>query len=89
MYVNKNGKRVRELISLTLLFLLILYFSGYNIITHSSSAEKHYFLKIISKKSGETLLTIEVCYGEVFFYEYTNSRDLNPIIDVFQIKDDG
>lgn len=35
------------------------------------------------------MLTIEVCYGEIFFYKYTNSRDLNPIIDVFQVRDDG
>lgn len=89
MYVNKNDKGVRELISLTLLFVLILYFSGYNLIAHSCSPEKHCFLKIISKESGATLLTIEVCYGEIFFYKYTNSRDLNPIIDVFQVRDDG
>ena len=89
LYVNKKGKRVRELFFLTLLFLLILYLSGHNPIAHASSSEKHYFLKVISQENKATLLTIEVCSEEVFFYEYTNSRDLNPIVDVFQVKEDG
>ena len=77
------------MISLTLLFLLLLCFLWVSIIIHASPQGVHYFLKIIKRDNQVSLLSIEVCYDEIFYLVFTNSRDLNPIIDVFQVGEKG
>jgi hypothetical protein len=76
-------------ISLTLLFLFLLCFLWASIIISGSLQSVHYFLKVIKRDSQVTLLSIEVCYDDIFYLEYINSRDLNPIIDVFRVGGKG
>lgn len=68
---------------LTFEFIFVFLFAGIKISVCSSDVK--YFLEVIHGNNQETLLSLEV-YPEDFFYlEYINSRDLNPIIDVFQV----
>ncbi len=90
LYVNKYDHKVRERkISLTFLFFifLLLLLTGFELI--AGLWDENYFLKIINSKTQETLLKIAVSNKEIFYLEYTNSRDLNPVIDIFQVGEDG
>ena len=53
------------------------------------SQEIHYYLELIHRDNHKILLSIEVFPEEIFFLEYTNSRDLNTVIDVFQVEENG
>jgi hypothetical protein len=47
--------------------------------------EVQYYLELIQRDNQRILLSTEVFPEEIFYLKYTNSRDLNPIIDVFQV----
>jgi hypothetical protein len=93
--LNKGGfKRVREVnASLTLNFLIsllfIISFCSFNSDTFACYAENSYYLEIIHGNSQEKLLSVKVCPQDHFYLEYTNSRDLNQVIDVFIVGTDG
>lgn len=90
LYVNKLNNKVRErIISLTLIFLLTFLFLGDSWKLTANLEEEHYYLKIVHNKTQETLLQIAVSNKEIFYLQYTNSRDLNPVIDVFQVGKNG
>jgi len=93
LYVNRIRKRVRETeISLTLYFLFILFiflFSLINIIAFACHPEVKYLLEVIHGNNQKCLLSVQVFAGERFRLEYINSRDLNPVIDVFQVAEEG
>lgn len=65
------------------MFLLI------NIIAFACPSEAKYLLEVIHGNHQECLLSLPVFAGESFYLEYINSRDLNPVIDVFQVAEDG
>ncbi len=72
---------------LILLFVLLVLLTNLN--TFACPSKDRYFLEVIHRNNRESLLSIEV-YPEVYFYlEYTNSRDLNPIIDILQVGEEG
>ncbi len=90
MYANKLTKRVREkIISLTLYFLFFLFLILTGIFTFACTHETKYFVEVFHRDYQKTVLSIEVFPEEFFYIEYTNSRDLNPIIDVFQVGSEG
>jgi len=74
------------LVSLIIFFVFLnLYF----IKSEGVNAETKYYLEVVNEKSGIQLIKIEVSIGDKFYLEYVNSRDLNPIIDTFEIREDG
>ncbi len=91
MPIIKSVVRDREIyiISLSLTFLFIFLFLLAGIGISACSSEVKYFLEVIHRDNQETLLSIQVYPKDNFYLEYTNSRDLNPIIDLFQIGEEG
>lgn len=93
MPVKIDWERVREiLISLTLNFLLSLFIFLILVTpinTLACNREVRYFLEVIHRNQQESLLSVEVYPEEYFYLEFTNSRDLNPVIDVFRVEKDG
>jgi hypothetical protein len=87
LYVNKNEKKraSETMISLALYFLFIFFFLLTVMAINAYSQEAHYFLEVIHRDDQKNLLALEVFPEEIFYLEYTNSRDLNPVIDVFQV----
>lgn len=85
---DEKGRGI-NIISLPLTFLFILLFLLAGIEISACSSEVKYFLEVIHRDSQETLLSIQVYPKDNFYLEYTNSRDLNPILDVFQIGEEG
>lgn len=89
-YNKENIERVREIKnSLTLIFLLTVFFLLMGMEIRGVNLELKYFLEIIHRDSQERLFSVQVYPEEKFYLEYTNSRDLNPIIDVFQVGSEG
>lgn len=83
-----SKKEIREtiLVSLIIFFVLfVLYFIKDEVV----NAETKYYLEIINRKDNDILVKIEVSIGDKFYLEYINSRDLNPIIDTFEVKESG
>lgn len=83
-----SKKEIREtiLVSLIIFFVLfILYFIKNEIV----NTETKYYLEIINRKNSDILVKIEVSVRDKFYLEYINSRDLNPIIDTFEVKESG
>lgn len=83
-----SKKEIREtiLVSLIIFFvLLILYFIKDEVV----NAETKYYLEIINRKDNDILVKIEVAVGDKFYLEYVNSRDLNPVYDTFEIRENG
>lgn len=74
------------LVSLIIFFIFLnLYF----IKNQESNAETKYYLEIINRRNNDILVKIEVSAGDKFYLEYINSRDLNPIIDTFEVTEGG
>lgn len=74
------------LVSLIIFFLFLnLYFIKNEVV----NAETKYYLEIINRKNNNILIRVEVSIGDKFYLEYINSRDLNPIIDTFEIRENG
>ena len=48
-----------------------------------------YYLEIINRKNDSIVVKMEVSVRDKFYLEYVNSRDLNPIIDTFEIRENG
>ena len=87
---NDKKERVREIdFSLTLFLLFIFLFFIAVIQISACSLEAEYYLEVIHRYSQEILLSVQVYPEENFYLEYTNSRDLNPIIDVFRVGKAG
>jgi len=72
------------IVSLIIFFIIL---NIYFIKSTDSNAEVKYYLEIISKKSNKILIKTGVSIGDKFYLEYTNSRDLNIIIDTFEVKE--
>jgi hypothetical protein len=90
LQIKINWVRVREIsISLTLTFLFIHLFFLVGMGISSCPQEVQYFLEVIHRNNQTSLLVFEVYPEEYFYLEYTNSRDLNPVIDVFQVAEEG
>jgi len=74
------------LVSLIIFFVFLnLYFIKNEVV----NAETRYYLEIISRKNNNILIRVEVSIGDKFYLEYINSRDLNSIIDTFEIRENG
>jgi hypothetical protein len=72
-------------VSLIIFFIIIiLYF-----INNEENSQTQYYLEIINRKSDSILVKIEVAVGDKFYLEYINSKDLNPVFDTFEIRQDG
>lgn len=68
--------------------LIIFFIIGFNLISignQVSNFKEKYFLEIINPRKNKILIKIEVSIGDKFSLEYINSRDLNAIIDTFEI----
>ncbi|MDD3539531.1 MAG: DUF1850 domain-containing protein [Atribacterota bacterium] len=88
LYSNKVSQKVREIIvSLTFYFLFIFLLLSTVMDIHPQEAQ--YYLELIHRDNQNILLSIKVLPKEIFYLEYTNSRDLNPVIDVFQVEENG
>lgn len=85
---NEKGRGIYR-ISLPLAFLFIFLFLLAGTEINGYSSEIKYFLEVIHRGNQETLLSIRVYPKDNFYLEYTNSRDLNPVIDLFQIGEEG
>ncbi|MBA3062213.1 DUF1850 domain-containing protein [bacterium] len=73
------------MVSLIIFFvILISYF-----INNQEDREIKYYLEINNRKNDSIVVKMEVSVGDKFYLEYINSRDLNPIIDTFEIREDG
>ena len=73
------------MVSLIIFFvILISYF-----INHQENREIKYYLEIINRKNDSIAVKMEVAVGDKFYLEYVNSRDLNPIIDTFEVTEGG
>lgn len=73
------------LVSLIIFFvILISYF-----INNQEDREIKYYLEINNRKNDSIVVKMEVSVGDKFYLEYINSRDLNPIIDTFEIRENG
>ncbi len=74
----------------TIVVSLIIFFIFLNLSfmeNEEVNARTKYYLEIIDRKNNNILLKIEVFVGDKFYLEYINSRDLNPIIDTFEIRE--
>lgn len=71
------------------LIIFFVFLNLYFIKSEGVNAETKYYLEVVNEKSGIQLIKIEVSIGDKFYLEYVNSRDLNPIIDTFEIREDG
>jgi len=72
------------MVSLIIFFITILYFTN-----NKENHQTQYYLEIINRKNDSVLVKIEVAVGDKFHLEYINSKDLNPVIDTFEIRKDG
>ncbi len=72
------------LVSLIIFFIIILYF-----INNKENNQIQNYLEIVNRKNDSVLVKIEVVVGDKFYLEYVNSKDLNPVIDTFEIREDG
>jgi len=79
---------IRETLKVSLIIFFI-FLNLYFIKSEAINTETKYYLEVVNKKSGIVLIKIEVSFGDKFYLEYVNSRDLNPIIDTFAIREDG
>ncbi len=72
------------MVSLIIFFIItILYF------INKENNQTQYYLEIINRKNDSILVKIEVVVGDKFYLEYINSKDLNPVFDTFEIREDG
>ncbi len=73
------------MVSLIIFFIIItLYF-----INNKENNQTQYYLEIVNRENDSILVKIEVAVGDKFYLEYINSKDLNPVFDTFEIKEDG
>ena len=73
------------MVSLIIFFIIIiLYF-----INNKEDKQTQYYLEIINRKNDSILVKIEVAAGDKFYLEYINSKDLNPVYDTFEVREDG
>ena len=73
------------MVSLIIFFIItILYF-----INNKENNQTQYYLEIVNRKNDSILVKIEVAVGDKFYLEYINSKDLNPVFDTFEIREDG
>jgi len=79
---------IRETLKVSLIIFFV-FLNLYFIKSEAINTETKYYLEVVNKKSGIVLIKIEVSFGDKFYLEYVNSRDLNPIIDTFAIREDG
>ena len=71
-------------VSLIIFFIItILYF------INKEDKQTQYYLEITNRKNDSILVKIEVAVGDKFYLEYTNSKDLNPVFDTFEIREGG
>jgi len=71
------------------LIIFLVFLDLYFIKNEIVNAETKYYLEIVNRKKSSVLIKIEVSIGDKFYLEYINSRDLNPIIDTFEIRENG
>jgi len=72
-------------VSLIIFFIItILYFKN-----NKENDQTQYYLEIINRKNASILVKIEVDVGDKFYLEYINSKDLNPVYDTFEIRENG
>jgi hypothetical protein len=72
-------------VSLIIFFIItILYF-----LNNKEDKQTQYYLEIINRKNDSILVKIEVAVGDKFYLEYINSKDLNPVFDTFEIREEG
>jgi hypothetical protein len=72
------------MVSLIIFFILIL-----SLINNKENNQTQYYLEIINRKNDSIAVKMEVSVGDKFYLEYINSRDLNPIIDIFEVIEGG
>ena len=72
------------MISLIIFFIIILYF-----INNKENNQIQNYLEIVNRENDSVLVKIEVAVGDKFYLEYINSKDLNPVYDTFEIREDG
>jgi hypothetical protein len=72
------------MVSLIIFFILIL-----SLINNKENNQIQYYLEIINRKNDSIAVKMEVSVGDKFYLEYINSRDLNPIIDIFEVIEGG
>ena len=72
------------MVSLIIFFIIIL-----SLINNKENNQIQYYLEIINRKNDSIAVKMEVSVGDKFYLEYINSRDLNPIIDIFEVIEGG
>ena len=79
---------IREALKVSLIIFFV-FLNLYFIKSEAINTETKYYLEVVNKKSDIVLIKIEVSFGDKFYLAYVNSRDLNPIIDTFEIRENG
>ncbi|MEA1939617.1 MAG: DUF1850 domain-containing protein [Candidatus Caldatribacteriota bacterium] len=83
--MSKRIIRGTIMVSLIIFFITtILYFSN-----NKENNQTQYYLEIINRKNDSILVKTEVVVGDKFYLEYINSKDLNPVYDTFEIREEG
>jgi hypothetical protein len=78
---------IRGIFMVSLIIFFIIIISSF--INNEENHQTQYYLEVINRKNDSILVKIEVTVGDKFYLEYINSRDLNPVFDTFEIKEDG
>lgn len=90
LFANKEMKKAREnIFSLAFWLFIICYILSISALISACQSENHFVLEIVQKDNMDKVLSIKVEPEEIFYLEFRNSRDLNPIIDKFKIGTDG
>jgi len=72
------------MVSLIIFFIITIFY-----FINNKNNQIQYYLEIINRKNDSILVKIEVTVGDKFYLEYINSKDLNPVYDTFEIREDG
>ena len=72
------------MVSLIIFFIITIFY-----FINNKNNQIQYYLEIINRKNDSILVKIKVTVGDKFYLEYINSKDLNPVYDTFEIREDG
>lgn len=89
--LTRVRRAIKFLLTLnSLIVLIIICNSQFNQnIYGCTNKDVKYCLEVIHRSNQEILLSVEINPGDLFSLEYKNSRDFNPVIDIFKVSERG